>query len=201
MNFNTPGTAVVTLTANVAGIGCLSKDSVIETVSTDVSDNPDVIYSAPQFICLTAFENSYQWGYDDAATLDSNIIDGEIDQNYTNYSPDFSGKYYWVITMRDGCMQKSYANAPVGLNSINAGGFDVKVYPNPTESIVTVEVGMPTFDNMQIELIDMLGRRIQAVAIVNRNTRIFVRDLASGCYFINCIKDGIKISTTKLIKI
>jgi hypothetical protein len=122
INFPTPGNAVITVTANVVGYNCFLKDTFAVTVNSSYSDQPSVLYlNNIQFVCLPSDEDTYQWGYDNAQ-LDSTILTGEVSQDYVNSSPDFS-KYYWVITTRNGCMQKTYYNAPVAVVNVNAGAF------------------------------------------------------------------------------
>ena len=106
VNFPAAGSAMVHVTANVKGIGCYLSDSFAVNVSNAVADQPTVLYfNNSQFVCLPSDEDSYQWGYDDAQ-LDSTILTGEVNQDYINPSPDFS-KYYWVMTSKDGCIQKT----------------------------------------------------------------------------------------------
>ena len=203
VNFNSPGIAIVTLTAYIDGFNCNNKDSVVVNVdSFAVSDTPEVVYSNSVFVCQKAFEDSYQWGYDDAITLDSTILAGEINQYYFNSSPDFTMNYYWVITMHNGCMQKSYLNVPPGLSIKNIkDDFFVKIYPNPTNfDYINVEINSYLGEELEIELLDMFGQKIKSLPKINHIGKIDLRGLASGSYLVVCYINGIKISTKKLIK-
>lgn len=115
VNFDKPGEAWVTLSANVTGIACFTKSAYKVNVGTSVSGMPKVVYFDGQLICMDPTQNSYQWGFDDGLTLDSTIVAGEINPNYFISGPDFIYRHYWVITEKDGCMQKSYYNAPLDL--------------------------------------------------------------------------------------
>ncbi len=201
INFNNAGNAMVYLTANVAGISCYSKDSFAVSVGTTTDDVPGVIYYAPQFICLTAFEDSYQWGYDDALTLDSTLLVGETSQNYTNASPDFTNKNYWVITTKNGCMQKTYNNAPAAnIKNINNDKTVIKIYPNPAEEIVTVDINTTVLGDIDVDVLNMMGQKLGTQRAINHEARINVSQLASGFYMIDCYRDGIKIGSARLIK-
>lgn len=201
VNFNTPGTAVVTLQTNLSGIGCTTDNSYTVTVGSSVSDNPQIIYFDNQLICLVDNEDTYQWGYDDATTLDSTLLVGEIRPNYIISALDQDHRYYWVITTKDGCMQKSYFNTPTAITNVNAAdGTDVKVYPNPANSIVNVEISTTAEGSYRAEIVNILGQKISSTDVQNHKATFEVQSLPAGCYLIDCYRDGAKISATRFIK-
>ena len=201
VNFNTPGTAVVTLQTNLSGIGCTTDNSYTVTVGSSVSDNPQIIYFDNQLICLVDNEDTYQWGYDDATTLDSTLLVGEIRPNYIINALDQDHRYYWVITTKDGCMQKSYFNTPTAITNVNAAdGTDVKVYPNPANSIVNVEISTTAEGSYRAEIVNILGQKISSTDVQNHKATFEVQSLPAGCYLIDCYRDGAKISATRFIK-
>ncbi len=140
VSFQNPGTAVVTLKSNVDGISCTTNSSYTVNVGTSVSDTPKVVYFEGQFICLQNNEDSYQWGFDDGTTLDSTIIAGENNPNYFNSAPDLTHRYYWVITKRGDCMQKTYYNRPLGITEVGGVTASLKLYPNPASEILNVDI-------------------------------------------------------------
>ncbi len=200
VTFNTPGTSVVTLTTNVAGYGCTNANSYTVNVSNSVASTPQVIYFNGQFICLQNDNDFYQWGYDDATTLDSTILTGEIDQNYNNSNPDFSTKHYWVITGKEGCSQKAYYNRPTGISNINAGESSLKVYPNPASDVVNVEMNSSVNGNYDVEVFNMLGQKLTTQSLVNHRASINVATLPAGFYVVECHLNGEKVATTRFIK-
>ncbi len=203
VNFRTPGTSTVTITSNVNGYGCKISNSRTISVSGENSvDLPEVIYFNGQFICLKNGDGvKYQWGYDDAATLDSTILGGEINQNYNNASPDFNNKRYWVMVTNSGdaCMQKAYYNRPTGIEDINATSV-VNVYPNPASDVVNVEINASVGGDVQVELMNLLGQKLSVQNDVNRKTSINVASLPAGVYLIDCYMNGTKIATNRFIK-
>jgi hypothetical protein len=199
VNFTEPGTAVVTLTASMSN-GCIAVASETVTVGSGTSDIPNVIYVSSHFVCLQSNVASFQWGFDDAVTLDSTIIPGAIDQSYFVQSPDIANKNYWVITKTgDGCMKKTYYNAPTGVTDVN-NVAELKVYPNPATSAVNVEVSTTVSGDVRFEIVNMLGQRLNTVQANDRKALINVADLSTGHYIIDCYIGDIKIGTAKFIK-
>lgn len=200
VSFTNPGKATVTLTTRNAATGCVSKTNTDVTVSTGSAIIPEVIYFNNQFICKTNTATSYQWGYDDANTMDSVVLAGETNQNYTNQFPDFTNKYYWVITNNNGCVQKTYFNKPTGITDIDAIVVDMKVYPNPARDIVNVEVSASVNGNITMDVFNLMGQKVQTAQAVNNKAQIGIADLPAGAYIVDCYSDGIKVAAARFIK-
>ncbi len=201
VNFHTPGTSTVFITSNVNGYGCKISNSYTVNVSTSTAQPVEVIYFNGQFICLKNGDNvKYQWGYDDASTLDSTIVSGEINQHYNLSSPDFSTKRYWVIVNEgDGCNQKAYYNRPTGIDDVNAMAA-VNVYPNPANDVVNVEINAAIGGKVQVEVLNLLGQKLSVQSDVDRKTSINVANLPAGVYLIDCYMNGTKIATNRFVK-
>ena len=200
VNFMTPGTSTVTITSNVNGYGCTTSNSYTVEVSGSQAQFPELIYFNHQFICLKNDNRTYQWGYDDAITLASTTLVGEIDQNYNNVHPDFDTKHYWCITTDGDCSQKSYYNRPTGITNVNGDKAELKVYPNPANDVVNVEVNSIYGGNYQVEIVNMLGQKLDAQTLVNRKASINVATLPAGTYLVECLMNGTKIATTRFVK-
>jgi len=200
VNFNNPGTAVITLTANVIGYNCPISNSYTVNVNSSVAPHPEVVYFNRQFICLSNDNDSYQWGYDDAATLMSTTLTGEINQNYNNDNPDFINKHYWVITKKGDCWQKSYYNKPTGISNINSEAIDMKVYPNPAKDVVNIEVATVSGGNFKVEVSNLLGQKLDVQSLVNNKASINVAELPTGIYLVDCYRDGVKVTATRFVK-
>ncbi len=200
VNFPDAGNAVVTVTANVKGIGCYLRDTFAVTVSSSSADNPTVLYfNNTQFVCLPSDEDHYQWGYDDLQ-LDSAILTGEINQDYINTAPDFANKYYWVMTTRNGCTQKTYYKAPTAVVDVNGLAIGMNIFPNPATDMVTVEVsGIAGADGV-VEVYDMVGRKVAATQVSNNKAVVSVHALASGSYIVGYYNKGIKMASARFIK-
>ena len=200
INFPTPGISVVSLTTNVNGYGCKISNSVTVNVSSsNAIPPPQVVYFNGQLICLRNDNGiTYQWGYDDLRTLASTVLTGEINQNYNiaNLDPN---KHYWVMTNLNDCMQKAYFDDPAGITNLN-NDAELKVYPNPANEVVNVEINSSVNGNMQIEVLNLLGQRLDVQTVVNHKASINVANLPNGVYLINCYMDGNKIATSRFIK-
>ena len=201
VDFMTPGTATVTVQSNYAGYdGCIANGSYSETITSGASvAAPGVIYVNGQFICLLNENSSYQWGYDNAITLQPTTLTGEINQDYNNSNPNFNLYNYWVMVTTGDCTQKAYYNAPAAVTDVN-GATDVKVFPNPANDVVNVEINTTVGGNMQVEMYNMLGQKVDTKAVVNNKASFNVTSLPAGCYIIDCFREGVKITSTRFIK-
>ncbi len=201
VNFPYAGTAIVRLTTEVTSTGCIAVDSFVVEVSVDSAITPEVKYYANELICTDNTASSYQWGYDDAATLDSTMIFGAFQQSYYLPNPDFTNRRYWVLVKHNGCYQKVYYNAPSGVTTVAEGTMDVRLFPNPADSKVNIEVkGISMNDKITIRLFDMLGKEIETSALVNGKGSIDVARLASGVYSVVFINNGNKVAARTFVK-
>ena len=201
ISFPDPGIATVVLTASTAGTICTSSDSVNVFVNNTVAIIPQVFYFQYHFVCMPANLFSYQWGYDDVATLRSTTLVGENNQDYLNADPDFTGKYYWVNTGENGCIQKTYYNTPVAIQNIGKTEVaDITVFPNPAHELVTVRINNWVTAAATIELLNLEGQKLGAVQTANNQATISLENYPSGFYLINCYQNGTKIGTAKFIK-
>jgi len=201
VNFPYSGTAIVRLTTEVTSTGCIAVDSFVVEVSVDSAITPEVKYYANELICTDNTATSYQWGYDDAATLDSTMIFGAFQQSYYLPNPDFTNRRYWVLVKHSGCYQKVYFNAPNSVTTVAEGSMDVRLFPNPADSKVNIEVkGISMNDKITIRLFDMLGKEIETSALVNGKGSIDVARLASGVYSVVFINNGNKVAARTFVK-
>ncbi len=202
VNFNNPGNSVVYLFINDS-LGCGNNNGFQVTVSAAANINPEVIYFNQQLICKDADVDNYQWGYDDAVTLDSTAIAGANNQNYSITDLETSSKFYWVITNRGGCTQKTYYNMPAsttGIANVNTSQPEMKVFPNPAAAYVNVQLLNITGDNASVTVTNMVGQKVSSAQTADNRASIDVAGLPAGCYMIDCYRDGIKIATAKFIK-
>jgi hypothetical protein len=201
ISFPTQGNSVITLKSNLTGVTCRTNNDFAVTVSSSTASTPEVIYNNGQFSCLEGDADNYQWGFDDAHTLDSTIVEGEVNQSYFISAPDFSNRYYWVITNHGGCMQKSYFNIPTGITNINTGDLaEVKVYPNPASTVINVDVNTLANGNIEVQVLNMLGQKLNSTIAVDRKAQINVAGLPAGCYLVDCYSNGVKLAAARFIK-
>lgn len=201
VNFPYAGTATVRLTTAIVSTGCFVIDSFTAQVSADTAFTPEVKYYQREFICTDNTSTRYQWGYDDATTLDSTRIFGAIQQSYYQPNPDFVNRRYWVISEHNGCFQKTYYNVPTEVDTKDMGTVDVRLFPNPADTRVNIEVrGLTMSDDISVKMIDMLGREMQAVTLVNGKGSIDVSNLASGMYSVVFFNNGAKVTAKTFVK-
>ena len=201
VNFPEAGNAAVTVKATILATGCNRQSTANVNVGDGIADNPRVIYYNGHFICLQVQEATYQWGYDDNTTYQSSNIDGAINQDYTLQNPDFDNKHYWVKTTRNGCTQKSFYNAPSGpaVQHRNANP-SMRIFPNPVNNDLNVELLNADAGNTSFEIINMLGQKMITTTSANLKSVINATNLVPGGYMIDCYRDGVKIATSRFIK-
>lgn len=200
VSFPTSGSASVTLTVMTDATTCISSTTDVITVGEGTASSPEVIYFDNQFICRETNVDSYQWGYDDANTLDSTVLVGETNQNYYAPYADMNGKYYWVITSKNGCMQKTYYNRPTTSIDDVAQEAGMKLYPNPASSMINVEISKNVMGDIRVDVYDMMGRQVQSAKAINNKATFNINDLAAGAYLVDCYSDGVKIAAARFIK-
>ena len=203
ITFPHPGTAVVTLSADVTSTGCKIADSFTVNVSNSISPVSYVIYHASELICQDDSATSFQWGYDDVVTLDSTAIPGAIMQAY--YLPDaqLASRNYWVMTTHiNGCLQKSYYNLPAAaVGNVSFTAASIRLYPNPADSRVYIEVkGATGTGAITAKVYDMLGNDVQVCQLVAGKGSMAVTGLASGVYTVALVQDGMKIGVVTFVK-
>ena len=198
VNFITPGTAYVVLSTNVSQINCITSDTFVVNVSTTPAPQPVVYYLNKQFVCLPADMDTYQWGYDNEQ-LDSTILTGETNQDYVNPSPE-GGKYYWVITTKGDCFQKTYAKVPTTVTNVNMENMSMKLYPNPASEMLTVEVNNTLNSDVEVQLFNMVGQVVGTAKVMNNKAVFSVSNFASGSYLVACYSNGVKVAASRFIK-
>jgi hypothetical protein len=199
VNFTNPGTAVVKLTQSYTN-GCSVTTSYNVEVDTNQAANVSVTYAAGTFHCTLDSADSYQWGYD-ALSLDSNIFSGATSQDYLESTPDFANKYYWVMTVKNGCLQKAYYNTPNDVSKPAIAKTEtVKLYPNPANSIVYVETSDKLSREATIRVTDIAGRELKVIPVNNNKTEINIAELVPGMYMVGYYQEGARVATLRFIK-
>lgn len=205
VNFNTPGNAVVTLSAAYTSTGCVGVATYSVAVGSTVNTMPVVIYTRGKFICLQNNVKTYQWGYDDAATLDSVALKGEVNQSYFDAAPKWTQRNYWVMTNNGECTIKAYFNKPND-NTPKVEAYieeevaGMKLFPNPAADQVNVELTTVTNGEVRVELVNMLGQVLNKVNTDNNKATFNVAELPAGFYMVECYQDGVRIGTAKFVK-
>lgn len=194
VSFSTPGIGWIYLTATMLSSGCAQRDSFAVLVDGGISDLPSVIYFDHQFVCAPSDEDTYQWGYDDVITLDSTLLSGETNQNYYNPAPNLAGKYYWVITTRNGCWQKTYYNGAVAVANVGAIQCNMSIVPNPNNGSFMLQLSSSETEPVHMVVTDLLGRVVKDWNTMTNRKEHVQMNVAAGTYMISAITAGGKVT-------
>ena len=202
ISFHSAGTGIIRLSTDQVSTECGSMDSLVYHIGAEVAPQPVVVYYPPELVCKDNTAESYQWGYDDAVTLDSTLLAGMVNQNYYIASPDFKKNNYWVMTLHDGCLQKSYYNAPLGINRPTAANnMEIHLYPNPAGDIINIEIkGVSRLDITEAKLFDMLGKERKIVSIIDGVGSMQLAGLSPGVYMVVLSSKEVKIGSKVFVK-
>lgn len=201
VSFPNSGVSVVKLSTSIVSSGCTVTDSFVANIGSTVSETPEVKYYASELICTDNTADSYQWGYDDMITLDSTIIRGQTHQDYYLPVPDFGNKYYWCISSHGDCKQKTYYNVPTGVACCLTTGVEIRLFPNPADSRVNIEVtGIDNGLPIEVKVTDMLGKDVQTAVLNNGKGSVSVSELPSAVYSVSLIQNGNKIGARIFVK-
>ncbi len=198
VNFNHDGFAQIFLESYRIGYNCPGRDTFSVMVGDVDNLNLSVIYNSGVFLA-TGDMASYQWGYDDANTLDSSIIAGETTQTYLNASPDFTRRHYWVITTKEWCAQKTYFNAPLGITNVNdAVASGLQVFPNPNEGTFKIQTEGSIGEDARIVVTDLAGAVVfESTAKVGASMEVQLNQ-PDGVYMISMVTQTGRV-TTKVV--
>jgi len=199
VNYTSQGMAWVYLTAAVGGYACNSADSFAVYVSGNQAEMPEVIRFNDNFVCEQNDMDTYQWGYDNATTLDSTILTGETNQSYYNSSPDFLNNYYWVITTHHDCRQKAYYNAPAAIQNVNTANTSMKVMPNPNNGSFGMMIPSRTHANAVVTITNSIGQVVRQVTVTTNKEVMLQLDVPSGIYYLSATASSERYSSKIII--
>ena len=168
-------------TANLQSTkGC---DSILNLDLTVIALDTSVTKSG---FTLTANLNnaSYQW-LECSASGGYSILSGANQQSFT---PAKNGNFA-VQVSANGCKDTSNCHTVAGIAIIEWTQTDaVKIYPNPTSGLVTVDVGDQNWIT-RIELFDYKQTLLESNPVTQTSTTIDLSTYANGIYIIKLIGD------------
>ena len=119
------------------------------------------------------------------SNLDSSLLVGETNQAYINNNPDFTHKYYWVITTHLGCMQKTYLRVPTKVNNIDTGGItEVLLSPNPSNGYFDMNVLSDVNENGVMTITNIVGAKLLEQPFFTNDKMHVALSQPSGIYLI-----------------
>ncbi len=149
--------------------------SVVESML----DSNYIIRNPTQLVSFRAGQ-SYQWYKNDQ------VIPGA---NERTLEYDGEKAKFFVVTSRDGCNLKStvldLSNAVTNIDQKQDENIGIRIAPNPVSDILTIDVPLEVTGRFQLELTDLLGRRIWFVPQVAKGQTLWqMADLNDGIYYI-----------------
>ena len=145
---------------------------------------------------LSMYKVIYNWLRDDE------IIFGANAQSYT---PAQDGATYKLMaTTPGGCVTITDGTTITNTVGVAEGqlGFGAQLYPNPASAVLTLEHSAPAGSQLEIELVDLLGRKqltdTFAGSGAKQTEQLDVAGLAKGVYLVKLTHAG-QTQTTRII--
>ena len=158
---------------------CTGEDIAINT-NTTVTD----LTISANYSC-----GEYQW----VDCSDNSPIAGETNQSFTATE---DGDYAVVIFEGD-CSDTSEC-VTITHFGLDSYGRDFKIYPNPVQDILTIEIG-PDLDVSKIEVVDLSGKPALIQTKPTEVSTLHLAQLATGVYFVK-IYEGRSMFTQRIVK-
>ncbi|MCF8255868.1 MAG: PKD domain-containing protein, partial [Bacteroidia bacterium] len=176
-------------------------DSIKQVVVLHANPNinlgaDDTIYNAEsKTLNAGAGFDSYLWS--------TNETTSQITVDSTTYG--LGDKTFWVKVNQNGCEGSDTIQISI-IKTVSIketkGSFDIKVYPNPVNNLLTIELGS-TQKEAQIMLTDMYGKQIKISRVLADNStpvyQFDVSELAKGIYYLGISNSDVG-KVTKIVK-
>lgn len=180
---------------------CVAESDVLTISYADMPDKP-VIYTEGPVVWYLACSNieasEYRW------YLDGNRIEGADD--YLHVAGTVEGRYEVSISEEGSCFAKSN---PVWIPLGSATGIDqdiwkdLKIYPNPTPGLFTLEMDNDLVGELVINIFDESGKQILNIKFFKETnlfrTAIDLGGQPAGAYIVGILIDQYNISKTMLV--
>lgn len=164
-----------------SSVGCVTRTRDTATAPlVEVKRNPNkpTITRNIDSLSTSAVANSYQW-----------YRNGTILQGATQRTVRITNNgWYQVMVDSFGCtnISDSFNVTNIGISSIQQFG-DVKVYPNPTNGMLNVELDFTSAGATQLTLIDAFGKQVMLISYASGNSvldQLDLSGLADGMYML-----------------
>lgn len=168
------------------GTACFSASATVSGTQTINNGVGDDILANANYTDLKVSPVTWMW----APSVDSAVwIVTVYDAN--NPSDEVVSTIVWKT-----------GNAPTSVANIDAENVKLSAFPNPASEKLTVLYSVKgSFDNVNIDLYDVLGQKLISRQLNNSNgeTRLDVSSLRAGVYFYAIKVDGQTIKTERVI--
>jgi PKD repeat protein len=170
------------------GSGTVYSNAVKVTVNPKPVPNFTFVVTGGQvvFTNTSTGGNTYSWRLGDAAASTSQVASPTF-----TYSSNGNYTVWLRATSAAGCVDstsKLVAVTRVGVDEMRLL-YGVKVYPNPVQTVLNVEMTQIPLDDAELVLLDALGK-IKYVQAVTHHTQISVSDWSTGIYWMAIRRGG-----------
>jgi len=108
-----------------------------------------------------------------------------------------TGNYVVKLTVSDGCAESTetleiYVDRYTSVTRVKATDLVVKLYPNPTSSVLNVALESENTYINKLSIFNMIGQEVTTIVPQTKNTKqqsIQLNNLASGAYLIKIETD------------
>lgn len=167
--------------------------------------NPSFANTLPRLYAPSPYKSGSSFSHFDESTYTvgtpNSLMSPNVRAAEVNHSPgtlllNCLNEMGWQINGLNGFVVTS-------TESIPEQTFEVLVFPNPVEDIVSVAFPLQTEPRaIKIELLDSQGKQLQSIdkqGVLIETIQLDVRSLNEGIYFLRVL-DGQKLSTKKIVK-
>ncbi|KQC33344.1 hypothetical protein AAU57_08465 [Nonlabens sp. YIK11] len=167
------------------------------------------VANAPNFTAALEWEASQDNAFStytiyraDNGDSNFNIIATDVRTNsFVDTTVNEDGTYEYYVTVTDRSFNESEASNKAALDVLSSGinelVDDLKVYPNPTRSLLNIDLSNPDLIDGKIEIYDSLGRRIIDKRIANSTMSVNLEG-AAGIYILRVLNHD-SITSKKII--
>lgn len=148
---------------------------------------------------ILEWEEGSMADYYDVYRNGERIAHGVTGHSFIDYQATSGQNYTYTITGRTAHLESNPSNVvfvdwttDVNENSLNG----ISIYPNPTESTVTVEaIGL-----RQVRVFNVMGQEVKCLTTLENNVTVDLSAQPMGCYFIETTTEQ-GCTTTKIVKL
>lgn len=196
LQFTTPGTYTITLTASNGTTSVYTKTVNVTSPALDFS-------ASSQTVCLGSTATVNVNGVDSYTWQPGNIVNAAV-----VFTPTTSQSYTCTGALLNGCRSTSVVEVAVdpcvGIALHQAASLSVLLYPNPSHDGLNVRVDAPLLSQINVELSDELGRVVRVHTFkMGANSHVQWLDVANlqkGIYLVRVTGTGAAPVVSKFVK-
>jgi len=169
---------------------------------------PYIFDDAGHYFMLSGSVNGYIYRYGNIdgnlngnfALLDStylNIWEG-VQTSVNGADLDNDGTIDLLIGNYSGGISFYKGDKPTEVNTVNKLA-KINIYPNPTNNIINIDLGINEITNASISLVDLVGKTLQHKTINTKLVQFNLENLSQGVYLIQ-FKNNLGTQVYKIIK-